>query len=114
MRRWYTSYDNFNDNSWGYNAIIRPLELYKENATGITVDGRHIKTDWPAAGNMVVSNDTSPAFWSEAMVIHTFIRGHEEFKVGENETIALNNNYGQIARNILGGMSGLASELDTT
>jgi hypothetical protein len=110
MRRWYKGYEEFNDELWAYDAIKMPFKLYKEDSTGVTVDGKHIKTDWPISGNMTFSNDTSPSFWSDAMVIHTYIRGHEEFKVGENETRLLSNNYGHIARNILAGKPGLATD----
>jgi hypothetical protein len=113
MRRWYQSYENLNDRVWAWQAINAPYRLMKQDNTGVKSDGDRIKTDYPASGNMLFSTDTSPDFWGKASIIHTFIRGHEKFKVSEEETRLLQNNYGHISRNILNGFPGLHTELPT-
>jgi hypothetical protein len=103
MLSWYRAHrTEYKDNCWGCSAIILPKTLADRNSPGIHVDHKYMKSDWPLAGNMVFSNDTSPAFWDETVAVHSFIRIHPEFaSLSEGELIKLDNNYGRIVRNIL-------------
>ena len=113
MLSWYRAHKSeFDDNCWGCTAITLPKKLADRNIPGIHVDHKHLKSDWPQVGNMVFSMDKDPAFWDEAVAVHTYIRGHPEFtSLSESQVIELDNNYGQIARNILNDKLGFSPDV---
>jgi hypothetical protein len=108
MLRWYRAYKtDFNDGCWGCAALYVPRMLAEQDSSDIRMDGKYIKSNFPEAGDMLFSNDTSPDFWDDAVAIHTFIRSHSEYqKLSETEVVSLNNNYGRIIRNIMSNKVG--------
>ena len=111
MRRWYQSYKNLDDTMWGHHCVIVPHQLMIEDSAGVKADGLRIKTNFLESGDMLFSVDTSPGFWSDASIIHSFIRFYPHYMIDEGSTMMLKNNYGHIARNILSGKPGLSTEL---
>lgn len=107
LRRWYEEYKSFDDGNWALHSIRVPKTLFNADPTGITASHKELRSDWTHTADMFISDDTAPAFWGPLLSIHSLMRAHSEFKeLDEAEVVALDNNYGRIARNILAGKEG--------
>lgn len=107
LRRWYEEYSTFDDNNWALHSVRTPKRLFDEDATGITVNHEELKSNWPHTANMFFSDNASPSYWRPVLAIHSLVRAQPQFaNLNESQVVALDNNYGRIARRILVGTQG--------
>jgi hypothetical protein len=108
MLRWYAALSIYDDLCWGCASVLLPRQLSNRDSTGLVVDeNKYIKSEYPASGDVLFSNNTSPEFWNSTIAIHTFIRGHSRFKgLTEAQILSLDNNYGRIIRNVVNNKTG--------
>lgn len=106
LLRWYDRYKDFNDSQWAYHSVIVPLQLYQADNTGVRVERKLLKADWPQCADLIFGNKTDHEFWASVRAIHAYYR-HHNTTYDEVSVMALQNNFGLVARRILAGKAGM-------